>query len=312
MNLRSGIFRVRGNGQNKKGIIMDFVVITGMSGAGKTQAAHVLEDMGYYCIDNMPSTMIPYFAEVYSKMPGKSPNVAFIMDVRGESDFQPLLDELDRLRANGYCCRTVYIDCEDRVLINRYKETRRVHPLVTLKTISVNEALALEREMLEPVKEKADYLIDTSTLTSAQLKDKVMAILNSSRTGSLVITCMSFGYKYGIATEADLVFDVRCFPNPFYVPELKGLTGLDEAVKNYVFDNRSTTEFIAKLFDMIDYLIPLYAEEGKTQLTIAIGCTGGKHRSVAITEAVARHLEADGLNTITVHRDIIKKFIGDK
>ncbi len=298
-------------GKRKEGP-MEFLVITGMSGAGKTHASNVLEDMGYYCIDNMPATMIPYFAEVYSTMPGKSANVAFIIDVRGESDFLPLLSELDRLRENGYCCRTIYVDCDERVLVNRYKESRRVHPLVTIKNISVNEALAMERRMLEPVKDRADYIIDTSTLAPAQLKDKIIAILNSSRTGSMVITCMSFGYKYGIATEADLVFDVRCFPNPFYVPELKNQTGLDEAVREYVFSHRPTQDFMTKLNDMVDYLLPLYAEEGKTQLTIAIGCTGGKHRSVAITEALSNHLLAEGLNTITVHRDIIKKFIGDK
>ncbi|MBE6636402.1 MAG: RNase adapter RapZ [Ruminococcaceae bacterium] len=291
---------------------MEFVVITGMSGAGKTQASHVLEDMGYYCIDNMPSAMIPYFAEIYTKMPGKSANVAFIIDVRGESDFLPLLSELEALRAKGFCCHTVFIDCEDRILINRYKETRRVHPLVTLKNISVNEALSLERSMLEPVREASDYIIDTSTLTPSQLKDKLMAIQNSSRTGSLVITCMSFGYKYGIASEADIVFDVRCFPNPFYVPELKHQTGLDAAVTEYVFSFKPTVEFLKKLYEMIDFLLPLYAEEGKTQLTVAIGCTGGKHRSVAITEALAAHLGGQGLNVITVHRDIIKKFIGDK
>lgn len=291
---------------------MEFLVITGMSGAGKTQASNILEDMGYYCIDNMPSAMIPYFAELYSKMPGKTADVAFVIDVRGESDFLPLLAELDILKDKGYNCRTVFIDCEDRVLINRYKETRRVHPLVTLKNISVNEALALERKMLHPVREKADYIIDTSTLTPSQLKDKLMAIQNSSRTGSLVLTCMSFGYKYGIATEADLVFDVRCFPNPYYVPELKNLTGLDEAVRNYVFSSKQTLEFMNRLYDMIDFLVPLYADEGKTQLTIAIGCTGGKHRSVAIAEALKNHLASEGLNVISVHRDIIKKFIGDK
>ena len=291
---------------------MEFVVITGMSGGGKTQASHVMEDMGYYCIDNMPSGMIPYFAEVYSTMPGKSTNVAFIIDVRGESDFQPLLSELARLKEKGYCCRTVFLDCEDRVLINRYKETRRVHPLVTLRNVSVNEALAMEREMLEPMKEAADYRIDTSTLTSSQLRDKLMAILDTSRTDSMVITCMSFGYKYGIAMEADLVFDVRCFPNPFYVPELKQMTGLDEAVRQYVFSHQTAMDFMVKLYEMVDFLIPLYAEEGKSQLTIAIGCTGGKHRSVAMTEALAAHLQSTGLHAITVHRDIIKKFIGDK
>ncbi|MBE6622042.1 MAG: RNase adapter RapZ [Ruminococcaceae bacterium] len=291
---------------------MEFVVITGMSGAGKTQASNVMEDMGYYCIDNMPSAMIPYFAEVYATMPTKNANVAFIIDVRGENDFLPLLTELTRLKEKGYSCRTVFIDCEDRVLINRYKETRRVHPLVTLKNVSVNEALAMERQMLAPIQRKADYRIDTSTLTSSQLRDQLMAIFHTTRTDRMVITCMSFGYKYGIATEADLVFDVRCFPNPFYLPELKPLTGLDEPVRDYVFSHKTASDFMTKLYDMVDYLIPLYAEEGKTQLTIAIGCTGGKHRSVAMTEALAGHLKTDGLNVITVHRDIIKKFIGDK
>ncbi len=291
---------------------MEFLVITGMSGAGKTQASNILEDMGYYCIDNMPSAMIPYFAELYSQMPGRSANVAFIIDVRGESDFLPLLSELDVLKAKGYCCRTVFIDCENRILVNRYKETRRVHPLVTLKNISVSEALALERKLLEPVREKADYIIDTTNLTSHQLRDKLLAIQNTSRTRSLVVTCLSFGYKYGIPTEADLVFDVRCFPNPFYVPELKNLTGLEGEVKDYVFSAGQVREFMNKLFDMMDFLIPLYAEEGKSQLTVAIGCTGGKHRSVAIAEALAEHFRTGGLNPITVHRDIVKKFVGDK
>jgi len=291
---------------------MEFLILTGMSGAGKSQASRVMEDMGYYCIDNMPSAMIPYFAQVYSTMPGKSANVAFIIDVRGESDFRLLLSELDTLKENGYCCRTVFMDCEDRVLINRYKETRRVHPLVALRNLSVNEALIMERELLTPVRESADYLIDTTALTPPQLRDKLMAILGASCTESMIITCMSFGHKYGIATEADLVFDVRCFPNPFYIPELKEKNGLDKPVRDYVFSHEPTVEFMNKLYEMVDFLVPLYAKEGKTQLTIAIGCTGGKHRSVAITEALAHHLQAGGLNAIAVHRDIVKKFIGDK
>ena len=185
-----------------------------------------------------------------------------------------------------------------------------MHPLVTLKNISVNEALALERKMLRPVRERADYIIDTSALTPSQLRDKLIAIQNSSRTGSLVITCMSFGYKYGIATEADLVFDVRCFPNPFYVPELKNLTGLDEAVRNYVFSSKQTLEFMNRLYDMIDFLVPLYAEEGKTQLTIAIGCTGGKHRSVTLANKLYERMKAEGhYSCITGHKSPILRHI---
>lgn len=291
---------------------MDILLLTGMSGAGKTQACHALEDLGYYCIDNMPSGMIPYFVETYAEMPIKSSSVAFIMDVRGESDFTSFLTGFRLLRDKGHRCLTIYLDCDDRVLINRYKETRRVHPLVNLKNLSVSEAIATEREMLVPVREVADYRIDTSTLTTAQLKDKLMMILNCSRTGSLMISCMSFGYKYGIPTEADLVFDVRCFRNPFYVPELKTLTGLDSAVRDYVMTSEEMVGFLDRLYALIDYLIPLYAEEGKTQVTIAIGCTGGKHRSVAVAEALSSHLKERALNSITLHRDIVKKFIGDK
>lgn len=291
---------------------VEFLIITGMSGAGKTQASNVFEDMGYYCIDNMPTSMIPYFAEVYNKMPGKNSNVAFIIDVRGESDFSDLINELSLLREKGNTTRTIFFDCEDRVLINRYKETRRAHPLVAVKNVSVNEALKLERKMLAPMRAVADYVIDTTTLTPQGLKDQLMAIENTSRTESLVITCMSFGYKYGIASEADLVFDVRCFPNPFYVSELRNRTGLDTEVKDYVFSSGPIDRFMKKLYDLCDFLIPLYAEEGKTQLTIAIGCTGGKHRSVAISEALASHLRTNNLTVVTSHRDILRKFEGDK
>lgn len=292
---------------------MEFLVLTGMSGAGKTQASNTLEDMGYYCIDNMPAALIATFAELYTQTPGKAQNVAFILDVRGENEFNTLFEQLDMLKKRGYACRTVFIDCNDRVLLNRFKETRRLHPLVALKNVTVSEAIMLEREMLSPVKARADYVIDTSTLTPLQLRDRIKAILFASEGGSgMIITCLSFGFKYGIATEADLVFDVRCFPNPYYKEELRDLTGLDDPVRDFVFSFDETNSFMDKLFDMVDYLIPLYIEEGKPQLIIAFGCTGGKHRSVAIAEALASHLRANNLNTVTIHRDIVKKFTGDK
>lgn len=291
---------------------MEILLLTGMSGAGKTQAGHTLEDLGYYCIDNMPSAMIPYFVDICSEMPMKSSSVAFIMDVRGESDFASFLNGFELLKEKGHQCHTIYLECDDQVLINRYKETRRAHPLVNLMNLSVSDAIATERRMLAPVRDVADYFIDTSTLTTAQLKDKLMLILNCSRTDSLVITCMSFGYKYGIPAEADLVFDVRCFRNPFYVPDLKPLTGLDPAVRDYVMTNEATLGFMDRLYALIDYLVPLYVEEGKTQVTIAIGCTGGKHRSVAVAEALSSHFKDRKLNSITLHRDMVKKFVGDK
>lgn len=292
---------------------MEFLVLTGMSGAGKTQASNTLEDMGYYCIDNMPAALIATFAELYTQTPGKAQNVAFILDVRGENEFDTLFEQLDVLKKRGFVCRMVFIDCNDRVLLNRYKETRRLHPLVALKNVTVSEAITLERELLEPVKSRADYVIDTSTLTPLQLRDRIKAILFASESGGgMIVTCLSFGFKYGIATEADLIFDVRCFPNPFYDPELRNLTGLDDPVRDYVFSHNETNAFMDKLYDMIDFLIPQYINEGKPQLIIAFGCTGGKHRSVAIAEALAAHLRANNLNTLTIHRDIVKKFTGDK
>lgn len=291
---------------------MDFIVLTGLSGAGKSQAENVLEDLGYYCIDNMPVLLIQKFVEIYTKTPGKSSNVAFIIDSRGENEFETLLAEIQRLQSVGYNCRILFLDCETKVIINRYKETRRIHPLVTVKNVSMSEAVETERRMLSCVKENADFVIDTSYLTVAQLREKISAIMLSSVNRHIVVTCMSFGFKYGIAGEADLVFDVRCLPNPFYVEELKNKTGLDSDVYDYVFSFKKTTDFVKKLFDMIDFLIPLYIEEGKSQLTIAVGCTGGKHRSVAVCEALNTHLKEHGINTLAVHRDIIKKSLTDK
>ncbi len=291
---------------------MDFIVLTGLSGAGKSQAENVLEDLGYYCIDNMPVLLIPKFVEIYTQTPGKSSNVAFIIDTRGENEFDTMLSEIQHLKSAGYNCKTLFLDCETKVLINRYKETRRIHPLVTAKNISMSEAVETERTMLSSVKESADFVIDTSYLTVAQLREKIAAILLTDVNKHIVVTCMSFGFKYGIASEADLVFDVRCMPNPYYIEELKHKTGLDKDVYEYVFSFKKTTDFVKKLFDMIDYLIPLYIEEGKSQLTIAVGCTGGKHRSVAITEALNAHLKELGINTLAVHRDIIKKTLTDK
>ncbi len=291
---------------------MEYIVLTGMSGSGKSQASHTLEDMGFYCIDNMPVALIPILAELYAQTPGKTSKVAFIIDVRGEIEFHSLLEQLDELKKKDYRVSTVFIDCSDAVLVNRFKETRRVHPLVKLNSVSLEEALTLERAMLEPVRENADFVIDTSALTPNQLREKIIGIVNRKEKDKLFVTCMSFGFKYGITTEADLVFDVRCFLNPYYIPELKNLTGKDKEVRDYVFSSKQTTDFVGKLYDMIDFLIPLYVEEGKSMLTIAIGCTGGKHRSVAIAEALGAHLKERGVNTLVLHRDIVKKFVGDK
>ncbi len=285
---------------------MEFLIITGMSGAGKSQAANTLEDLGWYCIDNMPAKLISKFAQLCSSSAEKLHKVAYIVDIRGEVEFETLFTELDALRAQGFNCRTVFLDCADDVIISRYKFTRRTHPLVAAKNISIMEALASERSILAPASKRADYVVDTTKLSPAQLKEKILGIVSAERTGALLVTCMSFGFKHGAASEADLVFDVRCFPNPYYCPELREHTGLEDSVRDFVFSHKEMTDFKDKLYDMIDYLLPLYSKEGKTQLIVAIGCTGGKHRSVALAEALAAHIKDSGYNTVTIHRDITK------
>ncbi len=285
---------------------MEFLIITGMSGAGKSQAANTLEDLGWYCIDNMPAQLILKFAELYRASSGKLENVAFIVDIRGEVEFETLFSELDALRGQGFNCRTVFLDCADEVIISRYKFTRRTHPFVTAKNMSMTEALKTERQLLSVAAARADYTIDTTKLTPAQLKDKMYGIVNTGATSGLFVTCMSFGFKHGSAMEADLLFDVRCFPNPYYYDELKEHTGLEACVRDFVFSHEETATFVNKLYDMVDYLLPLYSREGRAQLIIGVGCTGGKHRSVAITEALSAHIRASGYNTVTIHRDITK------
>lgn len=277
-----------------------------MSGAGKSQAANTLEDLGWYCIDNMPAQLIPKFTELYRAASDKLDKVAFIVDVRGEVEFNTLFSELDVLRSQGYHCRTVFLDCSDDVIISRYKFTRRTHPLVALKNMSIVDALKAERELLAPAAGWADYTVNTTKLTPAQLKDKISGIVNATENGGMLVTCMSFGFKHGAATEADLVFDVRCFPNPYYYDELKEHTGLEDCVRDFVFSHEETRTFVNKLYDMTDFLLPLYRKEGKAQLIIGIGCTGGKHRSVAIAEALSAHIRDVGYRTVTIHRDITK------
>ncbi len=285
---------------------MEFLIITGMSGAGKSQAANTLEDIGWYCIDNMPALLIPKFAEIYSSTQAKQGKVAFVVDIRGEVEFETLFTRLDELKLQGINCRTIYMECADDVIINRYKYTRRTHPLVATNGISMLEALRRERELLSYARLRADYIIDTTKLSSSQLKEKIAGIVRTGSRHEMFVTCMSFGFQYGAASEADLVFDVRCFPNPYYKDELREHTGLEAPVRDYVFSHEVTNSFCEKLYDMIDFLLPQYSHEGKAQLTIAVGCTGGKHRSVAITEALSAHIRERGYTSITIHRDIAK------
>ena len=285
---------------------MEFLIVTGLSGAGKSRAVDALEDIGFYCVDNIPPKLIPTFYDLCAKAGNTFSCVAVVTDIRGGDMFSSLFETLDDLRNEDKRYRILFLDANDFVLINRFKETRRKHPLAENNLGSLEQAVKLEREILRPVREKADYIIDTSFLSPAQLKERISNLFLGDASQALMIHCVSFGFKYGIPTEADLVFDVRCLPNPFYIEELKPLTGLDEPVYSYVMKWEQTKGFVQRLISLIDYMIPLYCDEGKSQLVIAIGCTGGKHRSVALAQLLYDHLLEKGHRTSVNHRDIRK------
>ena len=287
-------------------VFMEFLIVTGLSGAGKSRAVDALEDIGFYCVDNIPPKLIPTFYDLCAKAGNTFSRVAVVTDIRGGDMFSSLFETLDDLRNEDKRYRILFLDANDFVLINRFKETRRKHPLAENNLGSLEQAVKLEREILRPVREKADYIIDTSFLSPAQLKERISNLFLGDASKALMIHCVSFGFKYGIPTEADLVFDVRCLPNPFYIEELKPLTGLDEPVYSYVMKWEQTKGFVQRLISLIDYMIPLYCDEGKSQLVIAIGCTGGKHRSVALAQLLYDHLLEKGHRTSVNHRDIRK------
>lgn len=285
---------------------MDFVIITGLSGAGKSRTIDALEDIGFYCVDNMPPKLISKFAEICTQSHGAIEKIAVVTDVRGGELFQGLFEELDYLEDKGFNYKLLFLDANDNVLMRRYKETRRRHPLLDMVDGSIENAIKTERMLLKPAMERADYIIDSSLLSSAQLRDRITSIFLDKIDNKMLINCMSFGFKYGPATEADLLFDVRCLPNPFYIDELKKKTGLDPDVREYVMKWEQSRQLLQKIIDMIDFLIPLYINEGKTQLVVAFGCTGGKHRSVTFAEKVLRHLIENSHKATVNHRDIIK------
>lgn len=285
---------------------MEFVIVTGMSGAGKSRAVAALEDIGYYCVDNMPPKLLPKFAELCLQSEDKLSRVAMVVDVRGGQMFDDLFEGLAALRSMGGDYRILFLDCDDQVLARRYKETRRQHPLISDMITTVHDAITAERVMLKSLLDRANYRIDTTHLSTSQLKEQVTDLFLGDTTKAMMVQCLSFGFKYGYPSEADLVFDVRCFPNPFYIPELKQKTGLDKEVRDFVLDNEETQGFIRRLYDLIDYLLPLYRNEGKSQLVVAIGCTGGKHRSVTLAEELAGHIAKDGTKVTVSHRDIGK------
>lgn len=287
-------------------VFMEFLIVTGLSGAGKSRAVDALEDIGFYCVDNIPPKLIPTFYDLCAKAGNTFSRVAVVTDIRGGDMFSSLFETLDDLKNEDKHYRILFLDANDYVLINRFKETRRKHPLAENNLGSLEQAVKLEREILRPVREKADYIIDTSFLSPAQLKERISNLFLGDSSQALMVHCVSFGFKYGIPTEADLVFDVRCLPNPFYIEELKHLTGLDEPVYSYVMKWEQTKGVVQHLISLIDYMLPLYCDEGKSQLVIAIGCTGGKHRSVALAQLLYDHLLENGHRTSVNHRDIQK------
>lgn len=287
---------------------MEFVIITGLSGAGKTHALHSLEDIGFYCVDNIPPQLLHTFYDLCEKTAENSmKKVAVVVDIRAGDLTDPLKIELQKFDAEGKKYKILYLDANTDVLLTRYKETRRKHPLAdSFSGCTTEDAVKLEEQLLHDIKLTANYVIDTSKISVKQLKQRVTTMFTGDFTKSLIVTCVSFGFKYGIPLEADLMFDVRCLPNPYYITELKPLTGLDEAVREYVLGFDETQQFIDRLLPLIDYLIPLYKKECKSELVIAIGCTGGKHRSVTIARLLNSHFVEMGQKSAIQHRDIWK------
>lgn len=284
---------------------MEFLVVTGISGAGKTQASHALEDIGFYCVDNIPPSLLRAFYDICTRAEESYGKVAVIVDVRSGEETDVLIHALKEL-GEGKSYRILFLDASDEVLMKRYRFTRRKHPLLDAAGGSLEQAIAMERTRLAPLKEQADYRIDSTFLSNAQMKERIAKMFLDDATDAMTVHCMSFGYKHGIPTEADLVFDMRCLPNPFYVDELREHTGLEKSVYDYVMQWEQSIGYRDRLLDMIDYLLPLYCGEGRSQLVVAIGCTGGHHRSVAFVQALQAHLQRQGRRVTVTHRDIEK------
>ena len=284
---------------------MEFLIISGLSGAGKSHTADILEDLDYYCVDNMPIALITKFAQLCLAAGEQYEKVALVTDIRERANFDELFKVLDGLWDLGCDYRILFVEANPANIVKRYKETRRRHPLA-VPGVSIEDAISSEIKLLEPVRERADYIINTSNLTIGNLQSEIYRLfVGEDAKRKLVVNVMSFGYKYGIPIESDLVFDVRFLPNPFYIDELKNKTGIDKEVQDYVMGYPEAVEFMEKLYDMISFLIPNYIKEGKHQLVVSIGCTGGKHRSVTLANGLYQKLKNQGNYGLTLaHRDI--------
>lgn len=287
---------------------MGLIVVTGLSGAGKSIAINALEDLGYYCVDNLPPKFLVSFADLYGMSESnREKKIATVVDIRGKDMFGEFFKAMEELGRKKYPYRILFLDADTKTLINRYKFTRRRHPLMEEENISMEQAIAQERDFLKSTRDKADFIIDTSTLKPMQLREKIVN-LSSARPeqDSMILRVMSFGFKEGIPADADMVFDVRCLPNPYYVEELKTHTGMESCVRDYVMGFDESKEFFLQVTAMISFLLPYYRKEGKSELVVAFGCTGGRHRSVCFAEEFAAHMRANGSRILVSHRELEK------
>lgn len=285
---------------------MEFLIVSGLSGGGKSRTADILEDLDFYCVDNLPAAMLPRFAEFCMAMGGRYERVAMVTDIRNRDGFDAIFDSLDKLTELGCEYHILYLEADIPTIVNRYKESRRPHPLLA-EAGSIEGAVRLEQERLSALRDNADYVIDTSRLTIGMLQSEIYRLfIGDEAQRTLSVSVMSFGFKYGIPIEADMVFDVRFLPNPYYVSALREKTGLDESVQDFIFQHESAREFMDLLYRMVDFLIPQYIEEGKHTLTIAVGCTGGQHRSVAVAKALTDYIDRSGQSAENINRDIQK------
>ena len=286
---------------------MEFLIVSGLSGAGKSTVMSILEDSGFFCVDNLPPVLIPKFAELCLAGTGAYERVAMVCDIRGGENFDGLFEAMDALSAMEFRYKVLFVDAEDSVIIKRYKETRRSHPLMD-ELGSLTRSVEHERQVMAPVRKRADYVINTTTLPVRKLRGQVLDMFapNRKSVSEMSVTLTSFGFKYGLPLEADLVFDVRFLPNPFYVEGLRPLTGLDQGVADYVFQSPTAQELLEKLRGLMDFLLPHFVEEGKTALVVAVGCTGGRHRSVAVTHALTEYIQSLGYAAGETHRDMTR------
>ncbi|MDL2280729.1 RNase adapter RapZ [Selenomonadales bacterium OttesenSCG-928-I06] len=283
------------------------VIVTGMSGGGKSGAIKIMEDLGYFCVDNLPPLLIPKITELCEQSNGKVRKVALVVDIRGREFFGALVNVLEELDESGFLFEVLFLEASDEVIIRRYKESRRRHPMA-LTSGRISEGIAQEKDKLKQVRQRANYIIDTSNLSIKELQNEIISIFESddSLKKKMDITFLSFGFKYGIPIDSDMMFDVRFLPNPFYIEELKHHSGLEAEVKEYIWKWPVTRQFVEKLNSLVDFLLPQYEKEGKSNLVIAFGCTGGLHRSIFIAEKLADHFKNNGYRINIEHRDIEK------